>query len=585
MASVLNPAAATHAARAGQSTNEHRFVLRALNALSVAGASAGSAEDTARSRAAPALRADGRQPLDLRAIRITFGRRHGRAFAEVQLGRTRVRAAITSEIVAPFPDRPVEGFLTFNMDAAQLLENSGGRNGGGAFGGGNTGAGAGGGAGGASADDAAARRALYLTKVVESGIREARAIDTEALCIVAGEKAWSIHCELHVLDDGGNLTDAASLAAIAALRHFRRPEVTVADGKVVEHPLEERVPVPLSVHHTPLSLTFAFLGGDSGGGVGGTAASASSGSGASGGPTAAAAAAAAVAESGGGVLVVDPTHREEYVARGSMTVIMNLHGELCGVHKAGAPGITARRLMHTVKQAKVKIMALSELLREQLHDADEKAKQALIVHANKQRAPVAATLMANARLPRTNVHGGDRAAADDGDVGAEGGDGAGGGSGGNKNNKRRRVGGAETDQKEARMFEQGVVAETSGKGVGWNTTESGRDGQVSRGAALTVEEQHHEEEEDEDDGEGNAELSAESAEFGAMVSKLRQRGGSGDGGDGGAHLAAAVSSAAQAMGHLGGASGTGLSSALSGSAKKRADKKTKKKTKEKKSKK
>ena len=35
-----------------------------------------------------------------------------------------------------------------------------------------------------------------------------------------------------------------------------------------------------------------------------------------------------------------------------MTVIMNLHGELCGVHKAGAPPISASRLMNTVKQAK-----------------------------------------------------------------------------------------------------------------------------------------------------------------------------------------------------------------------------------------
>ncbi len=559
---ALNPAAATHAARAGQSTNEHRFILRALHALSVS-EETNSAGDAGT---APALRADGRQPLDLRAIRITFGRRHGRAFAEVQLGRTRVRAAVTSEIVAPFPDRPVEGFLTFNMDAAQLLENSGGRNGGGAFGGGNTGAGAGGGAGGASAEDAAARRATYLTKVVESGIREARAIDTEALCIVAGEKAWSIHCEMHVLDDGGNLTDAASLAAIAALRHFRRPEVTVADGKVVEHPLEERMPVPLSVHHTPLSLTFAFLGGES----------RSSG------------ADAGLVESTGGVLVVDPTHREEYAARGSMTVIMNLHGELCGVHKAGAPGITARRLMHTVRQAKVKIMALSQLLREQLRDADEKAKQALIVHANKQRAPVAATLMANARLPRANAQRDDgRAAAE---AGADGGGRSSGGQVGDtagaadeKKRKRRRLGGADSDQKEARMFEQGMVAETSEDGVGWNRTGDAVDQEGRRGAALTVEEQEFDRVVgEEDDRDEDAEMSVEAAEFDAMVSKLRQNGSDGDGGDGG-HLAAAVSSAARAMGGVGapGSTGVNLSSALSGSAKKRADKKTEKKKKKK----
>ena len=248
--------------RARRSVRERLFILRALNSLAVTSpedAGASSSDGGAEDPGGPLLACRWRQPLDLAPS--AHVRKEARAFAEST--RPHARApAVTSEIVAPFPDRPVEGFLTFNMDGAQLLENSGGRHGGGAFGGGNTGAGTGGGAGGATADDATSVRATYLTKIVESGIREARAIDTEALCIIAGEKAWSIHCEMHVLDDGGNVTDAASLAAIAALRHFRRPEVTVADGKVIEHPLEERVPVPPSVHHTPLSLTFAFMGSD-----------------------------------------------------------------------------------------------------------------------------------------------------------------------------------------------------------------------------------------------------------------------------------------------------------------------------------
>lgn len=47
--------------------------------------------------------------------------------------------------------------------------------------------------------------------MVERGLRESRAIDTEALCIVAGEKVWSIRVDIHVLDHGGNLTDACSM--------------------------------------------------------------------------------------------------------------------------------------------------------------------------------------------------------------------------------------------------------------------------------------------------------------------------------------------------------------------------------------
>lgn len=51
---------------------------------------------------------------------------------------------------------------------------------------------------------------IELGRVVERGLRESRAIDTEALCIVAGEKVWSIRVDIHILDHGGNLTDACS---------------------------------------------------------------------------------------------------------------------------------------------------------------------------------------------------------------------------------------------------------------------------------------------------------------------------------------------------------------------------------------
>ena len=60
----------------------------------------------------------------------------------------------------------------------------------------------------------------HTQTIVENGLREARAIDTEALCIVAGEKAWSIHCEIHVLDDGGNIVDATCFATIAGIFKF-----------------------------------------------------------------------------------------------------------------------------------------------------------------------------------------------------------------------------------------------------------------------------------------------------------------------------------------------------------------------------
>ena len=71
--------------------------------------------------------------------------------------------------------------------------------------------------------------------------------------------------DIHILDHNGNLADAASLSALAALLAFRRPEVTLEAGgggagegqQVVVHPPDVREPLPLSIHHTPLAVTFA----------------------------------------------------------------------------------------------------------------------------------------------------------------------------------------------------------------------------------------------------------------------------------------------------------------------------------------
>jgi exosome complex component RRP45 len=38
---------------------------------------------------------------------------------------------------------------------------------------------------------------------------------------------WSIRVDIHFLDNDGNIIDAACIAAISALAHFRRPDVTV----------------------------------------------------------------------------------------------------------------------------------------------------------------------------------------------------------------------------------------------------------------------------------------------------------------------------------------------------------------------
>ena len=103
-----------------------------------------------------------------------------------------------------------------------------------------------------------------------------------------------------LLNDCGSVADCASLAALAALLHFRRPEVTVAGEDCVVHSVDERAPVALAVHHVPLCISFAVL-------------------------------------SENAPLLVDPTNVEEAVAEGRLSLVLNGHKEICTVAKSGAP--------------------------------------------------------------------------------------------------------------------------------------------------------------------------------------------------------------------------------------------------------
>jgi len=73
--------------------------------------------------------------------------------------------------------------------------------------------------------------AIELARVVDRGIRESKMIDFEKLVIKSGEKVWMVCVDLHVLNHNGNLLDASSMAAVAALKTTWLPKFE--DGAVV----------------------------------------------------------------------------------------------------------------------------------------------------------------------------------------------------------------------------------------------------------------------------------------------------------------------------------------------------------------
>ncbi|KAJ1550107.1 hypothetical protein HK096_008714, partial [Nowakowskiella sp. JEL0078] len=259
------------------STNEKKFVINALK---------------------EGLRIDGRQLNDYRDIKIVFGESFGHV--EILLGKTRVAAIVSGEIVRPLASNPAEGFLKFYPEfspmASPLFEP------------------------GRFSDEE-----VMVSRLLEKAFKKSRAVDTEGLCIVAGEKVvipsfqfgiivWSVRIDIHILDHDGNLIDCACIATVSALLHFKRPDVSVSGDVVTVHDFQDKNPIPLSIHHIPVCITMSFFDGS-------------------------------------GIMVVDPTLLEEQVQEGHITFVLNIHRELCSISKAGGCALDLETIVQCSKIA------------------------------------------------------------------------------------------------------------------------------------------------------------------------------------------------------------------------------------------
>ncbi|XP_052292356.1 exosome complex component RRP45A-like isoform X2 [Citrus sinensis] len=170
---------------------------------------------------------------------------------------------VTGQLAQPYRDRPNEGTLSIYTEFSPMADPS--------FEPGRPG-----------------ESAVELGLIVDRGLRESRAVDTESLCVLAGKLVWAIRIDLHILDNGGNLVDAANIAALGALLTYRRPECSLGgeDGlEVIVHPPE----------------------------------------------------------------VIDPTHHEEAVMAGRMTATLNANGDVCAIQKPGGEGVLQSVIMQCLR--------------------------------------------------------------------------------------------------------------------------------------------------------------------------------------------------------------------------------------------
>ncbi|TNN38078.1 Exosome complex component RRP45 [Liparis tanakae] len=255
-------------------------------------------------------RLDGRQTYDYRKMKITFGTDYGCCF--VDLGKTRVMAQVSCELVAPKESRPNEGIMFFNIELSPMASP-------------------------AFEQGRQSELSVKLNRQLERCLRNSKCIDTESLCVVSGEQVWKIRVDVHLLNHDGNLMDAASVAAITALCHFRRPDVGIQGDEVTVYSPDERDPIPLSIYHMPISVSFAFF-------------------------------------QQGTYLLVDPCEREERVMDGLLMIAMNKHREICSIQSSGGIMLLKEQVMRCSKIASVKVSEITELLNKALAN-DKKARK------------------------------------------------------------------------------------------------------------------------------------------------------------------------------------------------------------------
>lgn len=170
------------------------------------------------------LRLDQRGPFQRRkmAVKIKVAN-HADGSAYVELGETKVIAGVKVLPGEPYPDRPNEGSLNVNFEASELGSNY------------------------------PADRIIYsveVGRVTDRAIRESKFIDMKKMCITPGAKVLFVFIDIYVINNDGNLLDAANAAALAALLDTEYK----VEGK------EETFRIPLDLDRMPVSSTFAKVG-------------------------------------------------------------------------------------------------------------------------------------------------------------------------------------------------------------------------------------------------------------------------------------------------------------------------------------
>ena len=236
-------------------------------------------------------RLDDRSLTDYREIKIEQGViEKAEGSARVLLGKTQVLVGVKVETGEPFADTPNNGVMTVNAELVPLASPN-------------------------FEPGPPDENSIELARVVDRGIRESHAIDTEKLCIEPGKKVFVVFVDVYVLNHDGNLIDASAIAAVAALMNTKMPNYQIKDGELKIK--QGYTPLPMKSH--PITVTIGKINGH---------------------------------------LIVDPWIEEESVMDARITFATNEDGNICAIQKGGSSYFTPQQILEASKIALVKAAEL-----------------------------------------------------------------------------------------------------------------------------------------------------------------------------------------------------------------------------------
>jgi exosome complex component RRP42 len=139
----------------------------------------------------------------------------------------------------------------------------------------------------------------------------------EKLCITPKEKVWMMFVDIHIINDQGNLLDAAALAAIVALFNTKIPKIK--DEEIVRGEYEKDLPVVFR----PINVTVGKVGNS---------------------------------------LLVDPNFEEENILDAKLSVSIRDDEKICALQKQGVKELSFEDLEKMVDMAIKKSKEIRKLV-------------------------------------------------------------------------------------------------------------------------------------------------------------------------------------------------------------------------------